>query len=291
MKRSLPTFRNCLEPIPAAAGIGLRGTHHEAFLHDHPPAAWLEVHSENYFVLNSVAAAALIRIREDYPVSLHGVGLSLGSVDPLDMEHLEKLKHLIERVEPGLVSEHLSWSSFGGRHTNDLLPLPRTVEALDNVVARIIQIQEFLGRRISIENISSYMEFGDSMLTEHEFLVEVARRSECGILLDINNIYVNAHNHRTDAFQFIESIPVHLVTEFHLAGHSTQRFGEHELLIDTHNSRVCTEVWMLYRQAVRRFGRIPTLIEWDSDLPALEVLLEEADLAQRMMDECHAIAA
>ena len=195
------------------------------------------------------------------------------------------------RIEPGLVSEHLSWGSFGGRHSNDLLPLPRTEEALIHVSGKIIQVQEYLGRSISIENVSSYIEFNDSVLPEAEFLVEVARRSGCGILLDINNLYVNAINQSTDASLFIESIPVDLVTEFHLAGHSMQKFGGHELLIDTHNTRVCAEVWLLYRQAVRRFGRIPTLIEWDSDLPALEVLLGEADLAQRMMDECHAIAA
>ena len=291
MKHSLPIFRHSLKPIPAAAGIGLRGAHHEAFLNNRPRTAWLEVHSENYFSPDSVAAAALTRIREDYPISLHGVGLSLGSVDRLNTEHLDRLKCLIDRIEPGLVSEHLSWGSFGGRHVNDLLPLPRTEEAVNHVAGRIIEVQEFLGCRISIENISSYIEFDDSVLPEHEFLVEVARRSGCGILLDINNIYVNARNHRTDAFLFIDSIPADLVTEFHLAGHSIQRFGDHELLIDTHNNRVCAEVWMLYRQAVRRFGRVPTLIEWDSDLPLLEVLLGEADLAQRMMDECHAIAA
>lgn len=291
MQRPPAMYGKRAEPIPAAAGIGLRGPHHEAFLHERPAVPWLEAHSENYFVLGSVATDALTRIRADYPVSLHGVGLGMGSTDPLDRGHLEKLRRLTEWIEPGLVSEHLSWGSAQGVHANDLLPLPRTEEALAHVVARIQEVQDFLGRRISIENVSAYIDFAGSELSEPEFLVAAAERAGCGILLDINNVYVNAVNHAIDAAAFIDSIPAELVTELHLAGHSVQRFGEHEMLIDTHDAPIAAEVWSLYDRAVRRLGRIPTLIEWDSELPALDVLIGEAERAQQTMDRNHAVAA
>lgn len=270
-------------PIPAIAGIGLRSPHQAHFLHDRPAAGWLEAHSENYFAEEGIAVAALERIRADYPLSLHGVGLSLGSVDPLDTGHLGKLARLVERIEPGLVSEHLSWGSVDGRHLNDLLPLPYTEEALAHVALRMEQVQDRLGRQILIENVSSYLEFKGSTMTEWEFLVEAASRSGAGILLDVNNIYVNSKNHGFEPDDYIEAIPTTVVGEIHLAGHTVQRFDEHEILVDTHNALVCEEVWNLYDAAIARFGRTPTLIEWDSELPPVDTLLAEAVRAEQVM--------
>ena len=270
--------------IPAIAGIGLRGPHQARFLNDKPAAGWLEAHSENYFAEDGIALATLERIRADYPVSLHGVGLSLGSVDPLDTGHLASLARLVDRIEPGLVSEHLSWGAVDGRHLNDLLPLPYTEEALAHVAGRIEQVQERLGRPILVENVSSYLEFTSSTMPEWEFLVEAAIRSGARILLDVNNIYVNSQNHGFTANDYIESIPVELVGEIHLAGHTVQRYDGHEILVDTHNALVCDEVWTLYDAAIARFGATPTLIEWDSELPPVEALLAEAARAQRTMD-------
>lgn len=271
-------------PIPAIAGIGLRGPHQAHFLNDKPAAGWLEAHSENYFADDGIALATLERIRADYPVSLHGVGLSLGSVNPLDSGHLTKLARLVQRIEPGLVSEHLSWGAVDGRHLNDLLPLPYTEEALAHLAERIEQVQERLRRQILVENVSSYLEFTSSTMPEWEFLVETATRSGAKILLDVNNIYVNSHNHGFATNDYIESIPVELVGEIHLAGHTVQRYDGHEILVDTHNALVCDEVWTLYESAISRFGPTPTLIEWDSELPPVGTLLAEAARAQRTMD-------
>ncbi|MEE8248985.1 MAG: DUF692 domain-containing protein, partial [Gammaproteobacteria bacterium] len=263
-------------PIPAAAGIGLRGPHHSQFLTDAPPVAWLEAHSENFFAADSIAFGALERIRANYPLSLHGVGLSLGSAGPLDHQHLTNLGRLVERLEPDLVSEHLCWGAAGGYHLNDLLPLPYTEEALDHVAERITQLQDFLGRQILIENVSSYMEFKDSTIPEWEFLTAVSTRSGCGILLDINNIYVSANNHGFRATDYIDAIPPDQVGEIHLAGHSVQVYEDEAVLVDTHDAPVCDEVWALFEAALRRIGPRPTLIEWDSELPQLAVLLTEA---------------
>jgi uncharacterized protein len=279
------------QPIPAVAGIGLRGPHHERFLSGHPQIAWLEAHSENFFAERGVAAQALERIRADYPLSLHGVGLSLGSTDPLDAEHLNKLDRLIHRIEPGLVSEHLSWGSVAGRHLNDLLPMPYTEEAIAHLADRIAAVQDYLGRQILIENVSGYITYAASTMPEWEFLSAVASRSGCRILLDINNIYVNACNQGFDAEAFVAAVPQDLVGEMHLAGHSVERYGEHEILVDTHDHLVCDEVWALYRSAVRRFGAVPTLIEWDSNLPELEELIAESRKAQHILDEARERAA
>ena len=279
------------EPIPAAAGIGLRGPHHDAFLSGGPAVPWLETHSENYFAEDGIPVQALERIRANYPLSLHGVGLSIGSVDPLDSDHLTKLRRLVKRLEPGLVSEHLSWGSIGGAHLNDLLPLPYTEEALAHMVGRVAQVQDFLGTQILIENVSSYLEYSSSTIPEWDFLAAVARESGCGILLDINNIYVNACNHGFTASDYLEAIPVEPVAEMHLAGHSVQRYDQCDILVDTHNAPVCEEVWTLYEQAVQRFGAVPTLIEWDSDLPSVDALIGEAQRAQRVLDEAHELAA
>ena len=279
------------EPIPATAGIGLRGPYHGEIINRRPPIAWLEAHSENYFAEDGIARGALERIRPDYPLSLHGVGLSIGSTDPLDEEHLRRLRALVDCIEPALVSEHLSWGAVGGRHLNDLLPLPYTEEALEHMVRRIQEVQDTLKRPILIENISSYLEFVDSAIPEHEFLVAVSRRSGCGLLLDINNVYVNAVNHGFDPLVYLDAIPPERVVEMHLAGHTARRYGEREILIDTHNTPVCQPVWELFRHAVARFGPRPTLIEWDSDYPALERLLSEADTARRILEEVHELAA
>ncbi|MEO8017980.1 MAG: DUF692 domain-containing protein [Pseudomonadota bacterium] len=277
--------------MPASAGIGLRAEHHAAVLATSPAVGWLEVHSENYFAPAGTAHSALDAIRADYPLSLHGVGLSLGATDPLDREHLAHLKLAIRRYEPVLVSEHLCWGMAGGRHTNDLLPLPYTREALRHLVSRIACAQEALGRRLLIENVSSYLTFRDSQMTEWDFLAALARETGGGILLDINNIYVGARNHGFDALDYLAALPRNAVEEIHLAGHSTRMLDGHQLLVDTHNARVCDDVWALYAAAVARFGRVPTLIEWDIDLPALEVLVDEAHHADRIAGESHALAA
>jgi uncharacterized protein (UPF0276 family) len=273
--------------IPARAGIGLRAAHYREVLESRPAVGWLEVHSENYFGEGGAPLHYLERIRAHYPLSLHGVGMSLGSTDPLDLAHLAKLKALIARFEPGLVSDHLSWSSVGGRHFNDLLPLPYTEQALAHVARRVLQVQEFLGRRLLLENPSSYLQHAESAIPEWEFLAELARRTGCGILLDVNNVYVSARNHRLDAWRFIDSLPARHVAEIHLAGF-TARDG---ILIDTHSRPVAAEVWALFARAVRRFGPRPALIEWDADLPPLAMLAAEAGHAQALLEERHALAA
>ena len=277
--------------IPTSAGIGLRADHYREVLETKPAVGWFEVHSENYFGAGGLPLHYLEQVRAEYPISLHGVGLSLGSADPLNPEHLRHLKSLVDRFAPGLVSEHLCWSSIGGRYLNDLVPLPYTEEALGHVAARVSEVQEILGRRILVENVSSYLEYLESSIPEWEFLREVARRSGCGILLDVNNIYVSARNHGFDPRQYLRSIPGGLVEEIHLAGFTVNRFGGGELLIDTHDHPVAEEVWRLYALAIERFGRKPALIEWDTDLPPLEVLLAEAGKAERIMEMHHARAA
>jgi uncharacterized protein (UPF0276 family) len=270
-----------VKAIPARAGIGLRPAHYREILERRPDVGWLEVHSENYFCDGGQPLYFLERLREHYPVSLHGVGLSLGSTDVLSTDHLDKLARLIDRVDPGFVSEHLSWSSVGGQFVNDLLPLPYTEEALELVSRHVEQAQEYLGRRLLVENVSSYLQFARSEMPEWEFVAEVARRTGCGILLDVNNIYVSATNHGFDAAQYLRGIPKAPVAEIHLAGHDSNG----RCLIDTHGTRVSEPVWALYRAALARFGAAPTLIEWDTDLPALEVLVDEAATADRIASE------
>jgi uncharacterized protein len=278
-------------PIPAAAGIGLRGPHHTQVLAEKPPIAWLEAHSENFFATDSIAFDALTRIRNHYPLSLHGVGLSLGSAGGLNQRHLSKLGLVIERLEPSMVSEHLCWGAVGDYHLNDLLPLPYTEEALNHIVERIDEVQDYLGRQILIENVSSYLEFKDSSIPEWEFLSETAERSGCGILLDINNIYVSATNHGFSAEDYLEGIPSSKVGEIHLAGHSSQVFDDQKILVDTHDAPVCDDVWNLFQSALDRLGPRPTLIEWDAKLPSLETLLAEAKKAQTLMEGAHEHAA
>ncbi|HEY2863531.1 MAG TPA: DUF692 domain-containing protein [Casimicrobiaceae bacterium] len=277
-----------LRALPAVAGIGLRTPHVAEARRSRPAIGWFEVHSENYFVDGGSALAALEAIRADYPVSLHGVGLSLGSADDLDARHLARLRQLAARIEPSVVSEHLCWSRVDGRHLNDLLPLPLTDEALALVCDRIDAVQSALGRPLLVENVSSYLRFADDAIAEWDFVAAVAARSGCKLLLDINNIYVNAVNHGFDPQSYLAAIAADSVAEIHLAGFDASG----PCLIDTHGSPVAPPVWALYRGAIARFGPKPTLVEWDTDLPALGVLLGEAAQAQAILDEqCDAVAA
>ena len=266
--------------ISPRAGIGLRPPHYQAMLATAPSVSFLEVHSENFFGDGGQPLKYLRRFREDYPISTHGVGLSLGSTDPLDADHLRKLKRLVDAIDPVLVSEHLCWVGVNGRFLNDLLPLPYTQESLEHVVRRVGELQDFLNRPILIENVSSYLEFVDSTIPEWEFVREVASRSGCQILLDVNNIHVNATNHDFDALTYLDAIAPGSVGEIHLAGF--QDTGE--VLIDTHGAAVSNEVWHLYEHAIARFGAVPTLIEWDTDIPVLDVLLGEAEKANRVLE-------
>jgi uncharacterized protein len=267
-------------PIPATVGIGLRTPHYRELLDSLPPIGWLEVHSENYFGDGGQPLFFLEKFRSHYPLSLHGVGLSLGSTDPLNPVHLRKLKSLVERFEPGLVSDHLCWSSVGGQFLNDLLPLPYTEEALKHIVTRIGEAQDFLRRPIVLENVSSYLQYKHSTIPEWEFVAEVSRRAGCGILLDVNNIYVSAQNHHFDPLIYIDAIPIDAVKEIHLAGFDSNG----ECLIDTHGKPVFDAVWPLYAHAIERIGPTPTLIEWDSDIPTLDVLLAEAWKARAILE-------
>ncbi|TMG94381.1 MAG: DUF692 domain-containing protein [Betaproteobacteria bacterium] len=284
------------DSIPAKAGVGLRFRHHREVLEARPAAAWLEVHTENYLGGGS-APACLDAIRRDYPVSLHGTGLSLGSAEGLDPAHLARVRELVERAEPGLVSEHLSFSVAAGNYLADLLPLPLTEEALGIVCRNVAQVQDHLKRRILVENPSTYLQFRHSTIPEWEFLAQVAKRTGCRILCDVNNIYVSACNHGWRASAYLAALPPEAVGEIHLAGHSLRRLdGARTLLIDDHGSRVAPEVWALYAEALALFGRVPTLIEWDTDVPPMAVLLDEAAHAAALIEEarngnCHALAA
>jgi len=291
MSRAARNELNPLGRIPVSAGIGLRTRHHADLLQSTAEVGLLEAQSENYFNLDSSAGRALLALRERYALSLHGVGLSLGSTDPLDKVHIEKLKQLIGRTEPALVSEHLSWGSVDGRFVNDLLPLPYTRESLRHMIDRVDQTQQALGRTIAIENISAYLQFSHSEIAEPHFLSELSQATGCGLLLDINNLYVNERNHGQDARRFIEAIPAQAVQEFHLAGHTVNSFGDAELVIDTHSAPVCEAVWTLYEFALRKIGAKPTLIEWDSEIPALDVLVREADKASYLMQRHRDLAA
>jgi uncharacterized protein (UPF0276 family) len=266
-------------PLPASAGIGLRFPHHRAIAETRPAIGWLEVHSENYMG-GGTTLRQLETIREHYPISLHGVGLSLGSAGALDPAHLRRVKGLVERVQPALVSEHLSWSSTEGTYLADLLPLPMTEEALDVMCRHVDQVQAVLRRRVLIENPSSYLRYRHSTIPEWEFLAAVSAGTGCGILCDVNNVYVSCCNHGWDAYAYLAALPHHAIGEIHLAGHSVKQLANGRIIrIDDHGSRVCDEVWGLYADALALFGPVPSLIEWDTDIPALGVLLDEASIA------------
>ncbi len=272
--------------IPIAAGIGLRAPHVNRVLHEKPRVPWFEVHSENLFAKGGSLHQAMERIRVDYPLSLHGVGLSLGSADGIDTSHLGWLAALVRRYQPALVSEHLCWGAVGGRHSNDLLPLPFTEEAAALLVSRIGQVQDVLGRELLVENISTYLRFREADYTEWDFVAQVVRRSGCGLLCDVNNIYVNSVNHGFDPHQYLRALPRDAVREIHLAGFTRKDGLAVPLLIDSHSRPVTEAVWALYAEAVDCFGPVPTLIEWDQDIPELEVLLAEAARVQEVLDAC-----
>ena len=272
-------------PIPAIAGIGLRHPHLPQFLDSPPDVGWLEVHSENYLAAGGPRIKALEAIRRDYPLSCHGVGLSLGSHDGLDRAHLGRLKAMFDRFQPALVSEHMAWSVVDGVYLNDLLPLPYTEEALAVLCRNIDHAQEAFGRRLLVENPSTYVTFRHSTIPEAEFMAALARRTGCGILLDINNIHVSATNNGFDADAYLATIPADAVGEVHLAGHTVRTIDRDTVLIDDHGSAVSDAVWHLYAAALRRLGPRPTLIEWDTRIPPLDVLLGEAHKATAVLVE------
>jgi hypothetical protein len=268
-------------------GIGLRTSHCERFLDQNtpPPVVWLEVLAENYFDRGGIRHKMLSMIAERYPISVHGVALSLGSPEGLDSEHLERLASLVADVGPCLVSEHLAWSRSGEVYYNELLPLPLTDETLDVVSANIDRTQDRLGRTILVENPSGYLEFEQSTMSEATFLTRLTERTGCGLLLDVNNLFISGFNLGIDTAEWLSAVPADVIGEIHLAGHEHGGTADHPLLIDTHGAAVTDEVWALYTAALNRFGPRPTMIEWDSDVPSLEVLLEEAARAQRIMDQ------
>lgn len=270
--------------VGIGAGIGLKAQHYQEILETGPALGWFEVHPENYMGAGGTPHHYLTRIRERYPLSLHGVGLSLGSAGPLDRDHLARLKVLVDRYEPGLVSEHFSWSAFDGAFLNDLFPLPLTHETLAHVVSHVNEMQETLARQVLIENPSTYVRVRGDEMTEPDFLTELARRTGCGLLIDINNAYVSGCNHGFDAEAYLEGIAPELVGEIHLAGHAVERVAGAELRIDDHGSQVCEAVWALYREFIARAGVKPTLIEWDTDVPPLGMLQDEAGRAQAILD-------
>ena len=269
----------------ASSGIGLRSPHYREVTSTLPSVAWWEVHSENFFTLGGLPLQLLTTIRNHYPVSLHGVGLSLGSAGKLNERHLSILKQLVDKIEPSLVSEHISWSAIDGRVASDLLPLPYTEESLSTTVSHISEVQETLGRQILVENPSTYLQFTHSTIPEWEFMVEVASQSGCALLLDVNNIIVSSGNHGFDASHYVSCIPTSLIKEIHLAGHARQEVEGKILLIDDHGSAVPDDVWALYRQVIARTGKVPTLIEWDTNIPPLAILIQEAAKADRIMEQ------
>jgi hypothetical protein len=275
-------------PIPARAGIGLRLPHQALVAATRPAAAWFEVHPENYMA-DAAALAELEQLRAHYPLSLHAVGLSLGSAAGVDAGHVARLRALTQRLAPGLVSDHLSWSQANGHYLPDLLPLPYTAEALDIVCRNVAQVQEALGRQLLIENPSTYLCYAAATLSEAEFVAALVRRTGCGVLLDINNIFVSACNQRRDARSVLDhwcqTLDRHSVGELHLAGHAlVATSGGEQLRIDDHGDRVCAEVWSLYENAVAHFGILPTLLEWDTRLPDFAVLQDEARHAQQRLN-------
>jgi hypothetical protein len=253
-------------------GVGLRPKHFGGFFDGRPPVDWVEATSENFMAPGGRPIAVLEKVRRDIPVALHGVSLSIGAVDPLNADYLADLRDLIRRIDPALVSDHLCWGSHGGRYAHDLWPLPYTEEAVAHVVARLTMVQETLGRQILLENISSYVCYRDSTMPEWEFLAAVAERADCGILLDVNNVYVSSENHGFDSRKYIASVPASRVAEIHLAGHTDK--GTY--LLDSHDAAVASEVWDLYGYTLQQLGRVPTLIEWDDQIPELDVLVAES---------------
>jgi uncharacterized protein (UPF0276 family) len=270
--------------IPARTGVGLKAEHYQDILAARPDIGWFEIHAENYMGAGGPPHFFLERIREIYPVSLHGVGLSIGSHDPLDQAHLERLKALNQRYRPGLFSEHLAWSTHAGVYFNDLLPVPYTEETVQRVVAHVSEVQDTLGRQMLLENPSTYVAFETSTMSEVDFLRAVVKRTGCGLLLDVNNVYVSAVNHGTEPMAYLDAFPMEHVGEIHLGGHFEDRDDlDAPLLIDAHGTPVAEVVWHLYARTLARIGAVPTLIEWDNDVPSFQVLAAEAARAHELM--------
>jgi uncharacterized protein (UPF0276 family) len=261
-------------------GLGLRPEHYEEIAANPGQVSWFEALSENYMVPGGNPLRWLDRLRRDYPMALHGVSLSIGSIDPLDRRYLDELKALAERVQPMWVSDHLCFTGLRGQNMHDLLPLPYTEEALGHVAERVMAVQDHLGRRLVLENVSSYVTYAASELTEWEFIAELARRADCEILLDVNNVHVSAFNHEFDAMAFLRAMPRERVRQFHLAGHTHK--GSH--IIDTHDEPIVPDVWTLYAEAVKLFPGVPTMIERDANIPPYAELLAELDEARRIAD-------
>ena len=268
-------------------GLGLRPDHYADILRDHPQVDWFEAITENYLVPGGSPLRYLDRVRSEYPVVLHGVSLSIGSTDSLDAAYLRDLKLLTSRIEPVWISDHLCWTGMSGLNLHDLLPLPYTEEALRNVVERVNRVQDYLGRQILLENVSSYLSYATSEMSEWEFVAGVADHADCHLLLDVNNVYVSSVNHRFDPLHYLAGIPAHRVRQIHLAGH--QNNGSH--IIDTHDAPVTPEVWDLYRHAVRQFGDVATMIERDDNIPELADLVAELDIARSISSQQLQVAA
>ena len=276
--------------LPVATGIGLRAAHHERVRADRPDIAWLEVHTEN-FLGGGATPAMLELLRERYAISLHGVGLSLGSAEGLDEEHLARIAALVQRIEPAAVSDHVSWSVTGGVYFNDLLPLPYDDDALAILVRNVTRFQEAIGRAVMVENPSTYLRHVQSDRAEPQFLAELCERSGCGLLLDVNNVFVSTENQGDDAQAYLAAIAHLPIGEIHLSGHHLRQIGNRSIRIDDHGSPVSAPVWALYERALELIGPRPTLIEWDSALPPLETLLGEASKAQTRLDAAKRSAA
>lgn len=278
--------------IPPRAGVGLKPEHYRDILGTEPDIGFFEVHAENYMGEGGPPHRYLTAIRERYPLSLHGVGLSIGADRPLDREHLKRLKDLNERYAPGLFSEHLAWSTHDTSFLNDLLPIPYTDETLDRVAEHIDQVQESVGRQMLLENPSTYLAFQESTYPEIDFIAKVAERTGCGLLFDVNNVHISSTNQEWDAVAYIDAYPLEHVREVHLGGHATEADEkDRPLLIDTHDREVDAVVWRLYEHTIARLGPIPTLIEWDADVPAWPVLKSEADRAEAVLARAAAGAA
>ncbi len=279
--------RHFAAALPARAGVGFKSQHFGEIIRSTPDVGFFEIHAENFMGAGGPPHAQLTRIRYDYALSAHGVGLSIGGGRPLDPAHLERVKTLIDRYEPEAFSEHLAWSTHGTNYLNDLLPIPYDRRTLKSVASNVHQLQDRLRRRILLENPSTYLEFESSTFSEIDFLKEIAHRTGCGLLLDVNNIYVSAVNHAISPEAYIDAFPVEHVEEIHLAGFACDRgdLGE-TLLIDAHCASVADEVWTLYQRALSRVGPVATLIEWDNDVPSWQALHAEARRADALLNEC-----
>jgi uncharacterized protein len=271
--------------LPLSAGLGFKPEHFDAIQSGPSRLGFFEVHAENYMGQGGMPHRHLTALRRDYAISLHGVGLSIGGADPLDLDHLARLKGLCDRYQPDSFSEHLAWSSHGGAFFNDLLPLPYTDETLASVCRHVNQVQDTLGRKLLLENPSTYIDFELSTIPETTFLAEIARRTGCGLLLDINNVFVSAANHKSDALAYLAAFPLNAVAEIHLGGHTVEDLPSGPFLIDSHGAAIVDPVWALFSTVLKRTGPLPTLIEWDNDVPEWDVLLAEAHRAQHHIDQ------